>query len=171
MLVLITGANSSGKSLFAEQLISRTRGERCYIATMIPRTEDNRRRIEKHRVQRCGLGFTTLELPYEVGNAPVGPKSAVLLEDVSNLLANGFFERGRSWEDVFQDILALEARCGLLVAVTISGLDPADYDGETADYAAALRLLNGALVQAASHGVRMRDGMPELEKGDWNGLA
>lgn len=168
MLVLISGPNSSGKSLFAEGLISRAGGERFYIATMVPQTEDNRRRIEKHRAQRQGLNFTTLELPYGVGSAPVTPGSAVLLEDVSNLMANGFFERGRGADDVLRDILALSRRCSLLVAVTISGLSADGYDGETADYIAALTSLNQALLREADLAAEMRDGNPDYRKGIWN---
>ena len=99
MLVLISGPNSSGKSLFAEGLVSRAGSERFYIATMVPRTEDNRRRIEKHRAQRQGLNFTTLELPYEVGSAPVTPGSAVLLLDTQTTehttLSNAQLEDGQ----------------------------------------------------------------------------
>ena len=168
MLVLISGPNSSGKSLFAEGLISRTGGDRFYIATMVPQTEDNRRRIEKHRAQRQGLHFTTLELPYGVGSAPVTPGSAVLLEDVSNLMANAFFDRGRGPEDVLRDILALSRRCSLLVAVTISGLSADGYDGETADYIAALTSLNQALLREADLAAEMRDGNPDYRKGNWN---
>ena len=64
--ILISGSNGSGKSLFAEQLISKMPGKRCYIATMKVQTEDNIQRIEKHRKQRQHLNFETLELPYEV---------------------------------------------------------------------------------------------------------
>ena len=71
ILVLISGSNNSGKSIYAEQLIAKTNGARYYIATMLPCIEDNHRRIEKHRAQRQGLGFDTMECPYQVGNAPV----------------------------------------------------------------------------------------------------
>ena len=171
MLVLISGPNSSGKSLFAEGLISRAGSERFYIATMVPRTEDNRRRIEKHRAQRQGLNFTTLELPYEVGSAPVTPGSAVLLEDVSNLMANAFFDRGWGADDILRDILALSRRCSLLVAVTISGLNADGYDGETADYISALTSLNQALLREADLAAEMRAGKPDYRKGNWNELV
>ena len=87
VLVLISGSNNSGKSVYAEQLIARTSGSRYYIATMRPCTEDNHRRIEKHRAQRKGLGFETLECPCQIGDAPISADGVVLLEDVSNLLA------------------------------------------------------------------------------------
>lgn len=164
-VILISGPNSSGKSRFAEELISRTRGPRYYIATMLARTQDNHARIEKHRRQRAGLGFTTLERPYAVGDLPLEPDSVVLLEDLSNLLSNNIFERGTGAEAVFADVRALAGRCGLLVAVTISGLRAADYEGETADYIGQLERLNGLVYELAGTAAVMKDGVPSVRKG------
>ena len=156
-LLLVSGGNGSGKSRFAERWLDERAGkERWYIATMLPQTEDNYARIEKHRRQREGLGFTTLELPRKVGNAPVG--GAVLLEDVSNLLANVYFENGGTAETVFRDILNLHARCELLAAVTISGLTEEGYSGETAAYIRELNRLNRLLLDAADQAVELRNG-------------
>ena len=164
-LILISGANDSGKSRFAESLFRAFPGGRYYIATMRPQTEENRRRIEKHRRQREGLGFDTIETPGPVAGAAVSPEGGVLLEDVSNLLSNAVFERGETAEDVYSDILRLRDRCALLVAVTISGLRAADYDGETAAYIAALNELNAALLDAADAAVEMRLSLPFWSKG------
>lgn len=165
-LVLICGANSSGKSRYAESLISRTTGERYYIATMQPQTQENHRRIEKHRLQRAGLHFQTLELPWKIADATVSPTGVVLLEDVSNLLGNILFAKGGSGEEAFEDILALKERCRLLVAVSISGLRADGYDGETASYIRGLNRLNERLAELADVVVTMRDGQPACEKGD-----
>ena len=89
-LIMISGANGSGKSRYAERIVARTAGERYYIATMRPCSEENLQRIEKHREQRKDLQFTTLECPYQVGAAAVERDGVVLLEDVSNLLADGY---------------------------------------------------------------------------------
>ena len=170
-LILISGCNDSGKSLFAEQLIAQTRGERYYIATMIPCTQENHRRIEKHRVQREGLGFQTLELPHQVGNAPVTTDSVVLLEDVSNLFANAVFEKGNDVDGVCRDIFTLVERCRVLVAVTITGLSAEGCDTETVSYIHGLEQLNHMLFASASVAVTMWDGQPVYEKGDVNDLT
>lgn len=170
-LILISGCNDSGKSLFAERLIAQTRGERYYIATMIPCTQENHRRIEKHRLQREGLGFQTWELPYQVGNAPVTTDSVILLEDVSNLFANAVFEKRLDARAVCQDILTLAERCRVLVAVTITGLSAEGCDAETVSYIHGLEQLNHMLFASASVAVTMRDGQPVYEKGDVNDLA
>ena len=170
-LILISGPNDSGKSRFAEQLAAQTTGPRYYIATMEPAVPENYARIEKHRRQRAGLGFVTLELPHGVGDAPVSPDSVVLLEDISNLLANALFSRDGSAAEVLEDLTRLQSRCKLLIAVTIGGLSSEGYDGETAGYIDALNELNDALFARASGAARMQDHQPLWQKGGLHGLA
>ena len=164
-IVLIAGSNGSGKSVFAEQLVSRTTGERFYIATMQSQGDFNRQRIEKHRRQREGLGFVTIESPYTVGDVPVNPDSVVLLEDASNLLANSIFEKGGNTDSVFSDITKLSNNCKELFIVTISGLSADGYDGETADYIHAMDRLNQQLADISHIVIEMREGMPVYVKG------
>ncbi|MBR1659046.1 MAG: bifunctional adenosylcobinamide kinase/adenosylcobinamide-phosphate guanylyltransferase [Oscillospiraceae bacterium] len=165
-LILISGPNDSGKSRFAEALLARRALPRFYLATMRPVTAENYARIEKHRRQREGLGFTTLETPDRVGDAAITPGCAVLLEDVSNLLANAMFGGGGDGETVLADIAVLRSRCALMAAVTITGLDPADYEGETALYAAALGRLNAALLAEADAAAALENGAPRWLKGE-----
>ena len=165
-MILIFGPNSSGKSRFAEELAAKTRGDRYYIATMIPQAEENLRRIEKHRKQRAGLGFTTLELPYQVMQADVTADSVVLLEDAANLLANSIFERNGDSAQVCQEICALTERCRLLIVVTISGLRADGYTGETAAYIDAVNRLNCELLDKSAAAAELMDGVPVWRKGD-----
>ena len=171
VLVMVSGGNGSGKSRFAEQLIAQTEGRRYYIATMKPCTQENHQRIEKHRRQREGLEFQTLELPYQVQAAPVTADGVVLLEDVSNLLANVMFEKSGDADHVFQDICGLMARCRILVAVTISGLCADGYDEGTTAYINGLNELNQRLHELATVAVTMEDQHPIYEKGDTYDLA
>lgn len=164
-LILISGPNDSGKSRFAEQLAAQTTGPRYYIATMEPAVPENYARIEKHRRQRAGLGFVTLELPHGVGDAPVSPDSVVLLEDISNLLSNALFGRGGSAAEVLEDLTRLQSRCKLLIAVTIGGLSSEGYDEETAGYIDALNGLSKELFVQASGAARMQDHQPLWQKG------
>ena len=90
-MILVCGENSSGKSLFAEKLVSRTEGKRYYIATLQPAGDFDQSRIEKHRRQREKLDFETLELPFGFQEAEFEEGSVILLEDASNLLGNLIF--------------------------------------------------------------------------------
>lgn len=171
MLTLIIGKNDSGKSAYAESLVCRVGGARYYIATMIPYGEEGTARVNKHLRQREGMGFTTLELPYAIGSAAVPPDAAVLLEDVSNLLSNSIFGRGGTAAEVFTDIAALHECCRILVAVTIGGLDASSYEGETRGYIESLNALNTALFGLADTVVEMKDGIPQLKKGEDDALS
>lgn len=170
-LVLVAGANDSGKSVYAEQLIAQTTGKRYYVATMAACTEENHRRIEKHRQQRKELAFETLECPYEVGNCPVEPDGVVLLEDVSNLLANGMFVQGKMPDEVLEDICTLMGRCRVLVVVTISGLNADGYEAETREYINGLNAINQKLFEKADAAVVMENLQPVYKKGGIHDLA
>ena len=165
MLILVRGKNNSGKSAFAEKLAVRLSDKRFYIATMQPYGKDGAKRVEKHRAQRAGLHFETLERPYAVSDAPVCCSSVVLLEDVSNLLANVLFEKGKNERQVHADILLLASRCKALIAVTISKIKPGEYDGETIAYIAALQKLNERLYDSADIVYEMQNGVAVLKKG------
>ena len=160
MITLVAGGNGSGKSRFAESLIDTMQGPRIYIATMDPQNEENRARIEKHRLQRADLHFTTVEEPWQVSRVPVPQDAAVLLEDVSNLLGNLLFVAGGRREQALEEIRSLAARCANLVLVTISGLEDSAYDGETAAYIRDIRWLNGALYALSDRVLKMQNGAP-----------
>ncbi|HIT34882.1 MAG TPA: bifunctional adenosylcobinamide kinase/adenosylcobinamide-phosphate guanylyltransferase [Candidatus Faecousia intestinigallinarum] len=164
-LILISGENNSGKSLYAERIAVQAGATRFYIATMVPHTEENRIRIQKHIRQRSGLNFHTLECPYCVAESAVSPDSVALLEDVSNLLSNAVFEKGGDGASVLDDIWKLSERCKTLVAVTISDLNSDNYDGETAAYIDMLNKLNQALSERAEIHIRMEAGSPVFLKG------
>lgn len=167
MLTLILGANGSGKSRFAERLATHAPvGSLFYLATMRPHGTEGAERVARHRAQRAGLGFTTYELPQTLAPVPVSSKDTVLLEDVSNLLANVMFETDGDETSVLHDIFALEVRCAHLIAVTIDGLTPSpDFDAGTLRYLTALGTLNSALFSHADTVVALESGTPHVQKG------
>ena len=151
----------SGKSLYAEDLAVSSGDSRLYIATMVPQNQENRQRIEKHRLQRRGKGFLTIEEPLCMSCVPVPRDSVILLEDVSNLVANRIFgNHPGTFRPVLEDILTLAGRCKTLIAVSISGMNAEEYDGETADYIRALNELNEQLISHASMAVEIKNRTP-----------
>ena len=68
-LLLILGANSSGKSLYAESIASQHSANPVYIATMVPQNDENLRRIEKHKVQRILMVYIS-ETSLQVIDSP-----------------------------------------------------------------------------------------------------
>lgn len=147
---LVFGPNGSGKSLYAETLAAQTAAPLVYIATMIPQTEDNFSRIEKHRRQREGKGFLTMEEPWDIDLLSISKEAVVLLEDASNLLANGIFQHRQNASVCFQKIQTLAKNCQKLIIVSITGLTPGEYDDETNNYILQLNELNQMLRSVAS---------------------
>ena len=172
MTVLILGPNGSGKSCFAEQAAARlATGGLVYIATMVPYGEEGAARVARHRDQRAALGFTTIERAAEIAEVPLPPDCVVLLEDVSNLLANTLFSHGGMAESVYADIQALSGQAYAALWVSIDGLMPQpEFDAGTNAYIEALNKLNARLADRADLVVMMRDGQPAYAKGDAHAL-
>ena len=88
MMYLIIGGSGSGKSAYAEELLFSLpdAGKKYYIATMQVCDEESRRRVQKHRKQREGKRFDTIEQPVHVSGAltqmDAGKKSAMLEKDI-----------------------------------------------------------------------------------------
>ena len=59
---VVTGGSGSGKSAYAESVITGFGDfERIYIATMYPFDEESHARIRRHRKMRAKKNFQTLE--------------------------------------------------------------------------------------------------------------
>ena len=121
MLILITGASGSGKSEYAEKICCELAGsaKKYYIATMQPYGAEGTQRIRRHHALRQGKGFETIE-QYQnvskafdkvqteaVSHAAQNEKPVVLLECLSNLMANECFEEGGTPDAVFSDCIQL----------------------------------------------------------------
>jgi adenosylcobinamide kinase/adenosylcobinamide-phosphate guanylyltransferase len=78
-LTLVLGGARSGKSRFAENLARQHGGPRTYIATAEAFDEEMRQRIAKHREQRAGDGWQTIEATLDP--AAVLPREGLVLLD------------------------------------------------------------------------------------------
>ena len=129
---LILGPNNSGKSLYAENLaVQNNNNPLIYLATMVPQTDENLQRIKKHISQRAGKGFQTIEEPWNIHTLDLPSNAVVLLEDASNLLANGIFIHKSNETECFERILLLAEHCKKLIIVSIDGLTEGSFDAET----------------------------------------
>ena len=168
MLTLIIGGSGSGKSAFAEELVQKLPGERIYLATMWASDPESLRRIARHRKQRETLGFVTLEQPLRLWEAAVPAGANVLLEDLSNLLANEMFSpTGGGIDAVRRGLEHLITSCKNLTVVTneiFSGGDK--YEGETLAYMKNLAALNRELATRADLAVEVVCGLPNVLKGE-----
>ncbi|MDR1450589.1 MAG: bifunctional adenosylcobinamide kinase/adenosylcobinamide-phosphate guanylyltransferase [Propionibacteriaceae bacterium] len=161
MMTVVTGPNGSGKSAAAERLARSLQsgspgGALFYIATLVPADEAGRRRVAAHRRSRSGAGFLTVEAPLGDVEALcpglVGKEDIVLIEDVSNLVANLAFAArdNQPAQTAVARLRRLRGACRHLVAVTIGGLAfSSAYDDESNAYIAALSEANSVLTAEA----------------------
>lgn len=171
MLILVSGGSASGKSEFAEGLVTASGlDRRVYLATMKVWDAESVRRVERHRAMRRGKGFDTLECPENLAGVALPSGCAALLEDLSNLTANEFFgEQGRqgAFERVLAGVCRAAAQSGLLVVVTNELFsDGMDYDPDTLAYLDTLARLNRAIAARAHRVYEVVCGLPIAWKGE-----
>ena len=109
MLTLVTGGAASGKSEYAENIsMSRKKGSLIYIATMMPYDDECHKKIARHREMRIEKRFHTIECPYGVDSIKskdITKDSTILLECISNLLANEMYNKNRCRENAVAEII------------------------------------------------------------------
>ena len=142
MMTFITGGASCGKSAEAERLCALAGDRLVYLAAMRPFGEEGAQRVRKHRAQRAGKGFTTIEC-YERFEAVLDDDrvvgATVLLECLGNVVANEMFGEGVSRDGaadrIVEAIVELSHRCKHLIVVGNDvGCDGETYPPETRTY-------------------------------------
>ncbi len=88
-LSLVLGGAASGKSAFAEDLVTNTGRSRVYLATAQAFDDEMQGKIARHKEMR-GRGWRTVEEPLDVGRAlaAISGDNAVLLDCATMWLSN-----------------------------------------------------------------------------------
>lgn len=175
MIVLVIGGSGSGKSEYAERLAVYLAGQdpRYYLATMQIWDEECRARIKRHRKQRAGRGFDTVECPMRLANlsaAVLDKSGTILLEDLGNLAANELYAPGADLESaqkaVLEGIQHLAACSRHLILVSNEvGTGGCEYEGETDRYLRLLGFLHQQLARMADGVCEVTAGLPRYYKG------
>lgn len=184
MLIFISGGVRSGKSALGEKLVSRYSGEgrKVYLATSEAYDDEMVQRIAKHREDRAGKGFVTIEKSRGIATvaAQLQKGDAVLLDCLGTLAANEMF--GEAYvqtstatvdalaETIFGGIMALNGGASALIVISNEVFsDGCDYDGMTLDYVKLLGLLHRKLAGAADAAVECACGCYIVHKGTIEG--
>lgn len=196
MMVLIIGGSGSGKSACAEDYIAalipadscdkrlidvQFPTKKYYLATMRPYDNESKQRIERHRRQRDGKGFFTIEQPVDIRKAAKhmdGGYNAALLECVSNLVANEMFtgavpaaENGVT-EKIVKEIASLKEKLMHFVVVSNNVFEDGQvYDDSTMAYIRAMGRINERLATMADEVVEIVAGIPVMIKERPEGLG
>lgn len=191
MLHIVYGGSASGKSSYAESFAMSLQGDGrlLYIATMYPykwgKAEidpETMQRIERHRAMRADKGFDTVECYRHVEHIVAKRQDVLLLECMSNLLANEMYleQDSNAGSDmaetmspvskkIVQALVDLSARVQELVIVTndvFSDGGSLTYDESTREYVKNLAEINCALAREAETVTEVVCGIPVKIKGD-----
>ncbi len=149
MLHVVTGGSGSGKSAFAEdRILSFGPGRRIYIATMYPgKDEENFRRIDRHRQMRAQKQFETLECYTRLAELEVPAGSQILLECMSNLVANEQYMESGAGKDTVRAVTdgvehLLRKAANLVIVTNEVFSDGITYDSYTVEYLQFLAAVN-----------------------------
>lgn len=170
MICVFSGGSGSGKSELAEKcairLAESRKGGLYYYATMRVWDKEGERRVEKHRRQRAGRGFVTVECPSYLDTEPSG--GVILLECLSNRLANAMFcDRDEDPAGVILgEVKALAEKNSVVIVTNEVFSDGAEYDAETERYIYILGRLNCELCRMAELVVESVYGIPVVHKGE-----
>lgn len=174
MFLVVCGGSGSGKSEYAEEQIMKLKAKNqekplLYIATMMGEDTETKQKIQRHREMRKDKGFETLECFYKLADANIPRESIVLLDCMSNLVANECFAEQGAKENTVEAILAgvkhIREQCAHLVIVTNDVFsDGCEYDTGTQKFLRDLGRVNTAIAGQADQVVEVVCKIPIVHK-------
>lgn len=172
MSVFISGGCKNGKSYYAQRIAKAGGAPLYYVATMIPRDDEDDARIVRHRAERAGWGFQTLECGRRILDCLDGadPAGSFLLDSVTALLSNEMFSEkgidldapGRLAGELVQFVQ--RAPRTVLVSDYIYS-DAMLYDEWTEAYRRGLARIDRALAEACDDVLEVVHGVVIVHKG------
>lgn len=171
MLTLITGGSGSGKSEFAEDLsVSYKSNNLIYIATMFLCDNESLKKVERHKRMRDHKNFKTIECFKNLKSLFISNNSTVLIDCMSNLVANEMYLEGgakdKTVQEVIRGIESINNQAENLVIVTNEVFsDGIVYDDDTMRYIRNLGEINKEIGKKADNVVEVVYSIPIFHKG------
>ena len=154
MSTLISGGCKNGKSYYAQRIAKAAGTPLYYIATMIPHDAEDDARILRHRDERKGWGFETLECGSDILSCleQADPAGSSLQAIVAELLSNGSFSpvgfHPEAPEKIAAELCAFVCRAPKTVLVSdYIYSDAAMYDEWTEAYRRGLACIDRAVAR------------------------
>ena len=172
MSVFISGGCKNGKSFYAQRIAKASGTPLYYVATMIPHDGEDDARILRHRREREGWGFETVECGRNILSVfeHADPKGAFLLDSVTALLSNEMFspdgvhmEAGERLATELTEFVRRAPKAVLVSDYIYS--DAMLYDELTEAYRAALARVDRALAAACDDVLEVVTGQVIVQKG------
>jgi len=172
MIYLITGGSGSGKSAYAEALMEAIATEnKVYLATMQVRDEESCKKVRRHQQLRENKGFETIEVPLGIQNIKTKKEDSILLECLSNLVANEMFENSGAKKDTYNALkkglihLKEHSRNLVIVGNEIFGEIPYEDEG-TCEYVKTLANITTFATEISDVVIEVVYGIPIFRKGE-----
>lgn len=173
MNTFISGGCKNGKSMFAQceaQNLAKKYGlPLYYVATMIPTDSEDDARILRHRDERAGWGFETIEQGLDIcrclDNSKIDKKGVFLLDSVTALLSNEMFARGymnlEAADKVAFDLCEFSKKTGNTIFVSdFLYAEMSMYDDITEIYRKSLAFVDRKLARICENVVEYSYGIP-----------
>lgn len=166
-LTLVLGGAGSGKSLWAETLVTNSAQSRIYVATARIWDDEMRSKVENHRVQR-GPDWTTIEAPLNISEALVSakPDQAVLIDCATMWLSNHLLDGNdlSREEPVFLSAL-MACKAPVVVVSNEVGMSVVPENALARQFREAQGALNQRIAAQADLVVAVLAGLPFALKG------
>ncbi len=173
MRMLLSGGCKMGKSTLAQHLCALQGGQLFYIATMRPRDDEDIARIARHRAERAGWGFETIECAKGIESviSMLPQDASVLLDSTTALLAEEMFSAAGAFDDAAGErvlaglIRVADAVPNLVVVSDAIYADGRAFDAMTEAYRRALAAIDRALAARFDGVIEVAFGIPIIHKG------
>lgn len=186
-VVFISGGARSGKSAFAEKLVTAQKKQSVYIASGVAFDNEMHERIGKHKEDRANDNWRTIEQPVNLHEVlpQLQTGDAVLWDCMTTWLANEMYEGFETlacWKKpgclekkvgrMLETIEQMAERVSLIVIVSNEVLDEwADYGAGTEYYRRAIGKAHQQLVRFADIAIEVEGGLAEVWKGELEELS
>ena len=172
MSTFISGGCKNGKSFYAQRIAKAMGTPLYYVATMIPHDAEDDARVVRHRAERAGWGFETLECGRDILSCldRADPAGAFLLDSVTALLSNEMFTPSGmdpdAPEKVARELTEFVRRAPRSVLVSDYIYSDANrYDDWTEAYRRGLARVDRALAAACDDVLEVVHGQVIVHKG------
>ncbi|XME03500.1 bifunctional adenosylcobinamide kinase/adenosylcobinamide-phosphate guanylyltransferase [Lachnospiraceae bacterium C1.1] len=174
MFYLVCGGSGSGKSEYAEKIAVELHKNSAndpfiYIATMMAADEEAKKKIMRHREMRKNKGFKTIEAYLNLKETDIPDNCTILLDCLSNLLANEMFASNGSGENAVEEIRngidhLLDKAENLVIVSNDIFSDGNIYDEMTRKYISNMGKINQCLAEKADKVLELVCGIPIYHK-------
>lgn len=174
MKIFISGGCKNGKSFYAQQLAFAQQKKDAplyYIATMVPVDDEDKARIKRHKFERRGMGFQTIEINRDIERiCRYDPDGTFLLDSTTALLANEMFSGPAinfgAAEKICVELSAVLERLSCIVIVSdFIYADASVYDPHTEAFRRGLASIDRLCVQKCNIVIEVCYGNAVVHKG------